>query len=64
MLQNFFRKSRFPPKLEQQELAIFNAINSVGIKQFCLKIAALFSHFCACSDIRLYFFLFFYFGES
>ena len=42
------RKSRFLPKLKQQEYAILKAINSLRVS-FSLKIS-LFSHFSAGSD--------------
>ena len=54
-------KSRFPPKLKQQEQAILKAINSFGV-QICIKIA-LFNLFSAGLDIRTNFFPFLNFGE-
>ena len=55
-------KSRFPPKLKQQEQAILKAINSFRV-YICLKLA-LFSHFSAGSDIRTNFIPILILGKS
>ena len=54
-------KSRFPPKLKQQEQAISKSINSFR-EMICLKLA-LYSHFSPGSDIRTNFITFLNFGE-